>query len=66
MGEIKRTLKTMPNFKTNSPHDFFSLDYSLTFFLQETQCKLETATDEFRARIAKILDDDRTAARMFD
>lgn len=66
MDEIKRTLKTMPNLKTNSQRDFFCLDYSLTYFLPETRGKLETAADEFRAKITKILDDDRAAAGMSD
>lgn len=62
MGEIKRTLKTMPNFKTNSPHDFFHFNYSLSYFFPETQEKIEDAVNGLYARIEKILDDDRKKA----
>lgn len=62
MGEIKRTLKTMPNLKTNSPRDFLYFDYNLSCFFPETQEKIEDAVNELYSRIGKILDDDREKA----
>lgn len=62
MEDMKRTLKTMPNFKTNSPRDFFHLDYSLSCFFPETQEKIEGTVNEMYSKIGKILDDDREKA----
>ncbi len=63
--EVKRTLKIVPDlFKTNNPHDFFCLDYRLSFFLSETRRRIEDAEIEFQAKIGKILDDDRDATGM--
>lgn len=66
MGEIKRTLKTIPNFKTNNPRDFFHLDYSLSYFFPETQEKIEDAVNGLYSRIGKILDDDREKAEQIE
>lgn len=63
MGEIKRTLKTMPNLKTNSPHDFFKFDYRLSCFFPETQEKIEDVVNGLYARIGNILEDDRIRAK---
>lgn len=64
MDEIKRIRKTMPNFKTNSPHDFFEFDYRLSYFLPETQEKIEDAVNRLYVRIGKILEDDRVRANI--
>lgn len=62
--EIKRTLKTMPDIgiTTNSPNDFFNLDFHFSYYLPETKDRIEKAINELYVKLGKILDEDREAA----
>lgn len=63
--EIKRTLKTMPDIgiTTNSPNDFFNLDFHFSYYLPETKDRIEKAVNELYVKLGKILDEDREAAK---
>lgn len=63
--EIKRTLKTMPDIgiTTNSPNDFFDLDFHFSYYLPETKGRIEEAVSELYVKLGKILDEDREAAK---
>lgn len=61
----ERTLKTIPDmvFKTNSPRDFFTFDYSLSYYLPKTKAKIDEAVNGIYAQIGEILENDRAMAK---
>lgn len=63
MDGIERKMGTMQNsqIKLNNPRDFF--DYSVSYYLPETQKRIEAAYDEFLTELGKILEDDRSKAK---